>query len=72
MTLEEGIRELKIKTTKKLLKHFRSRKTLLEKYRDIDINTEILDCLNEINKLKKQLEDLKNEEKEEIKDESKN
>jgi len=68
MNIEKGIRELKIKTIRKLLKHFRSRKTLLEKYRDMDIDKEILDCLNEINKLKKQLEDLMRE----IRNESKN
>jgi len=66
MSLEKGIRELKIKTLKKLLKHFRGRKTLLEKYRDMDIDREILDCLNEITKLKKQLDELKTQEENEI------
>jgi len=63
MNIEKGIRELKIKTIRKLLKHFRSRKTLLEKYRDMDIDREILNCLNEINKLKRKLEEAIKEKK---------
>lgn len=45
---------------KKLLKYYRGRLTLLEKYRNIDINKEILDCLNEINKLKERLKEIEN------------
>ena len=54
ITTEDAIR--------KLLKYFRGRLTLLEKYRDMDINKEILDCLNEINRLKEKLKGIVDEE----------
>lgn len=43
---------------KKLLRYYKGRVTLLEKYRDINIDKEILDCLNEITKLSDRLKDL--------------
>lgn len=52
---EDEIRE---KAIKKLLKHFRSRLTLLKKYREMDLDKEILDCYNEINKLKQLLREI--------------
>jgi len=48
---------------KKLLRYFRGRLTLLEKYRNMDIDKEILNCINEINKLKKELKEIKEDEK---------
>jgi hypothetical protein len=56
--------DIRKRAIKKLLKYFRGRLTLLEKYRDIDIDKEILNCLNEIKKLKDKLKRLrKNESK---------
>jgi len=47
---------------KKLLKYYRGRVTLLEKYRDMDIDKEILNCLNEITKLKERLKEIRTKE----------
>jgi hypothetical protein len=44
---------------KKLIRHFRYRKAILEKYRDKDLDTEILHCMNEINRLRKMLIELR-------------
>jgi len=54
--------DLKEKAIKKLLRYFKGRLTLLEKYRDMDINKEILDCLNEIKKLKDKLKEIEEDE----------
>jgi hypothetical protein len=54
--MPDGI--MKKNAIKKLLKYFRRRLTLLEKYRDMDLDKEILDCMNEINKLRKKLKEL--------------
>ena len=48
-----------IKIAKKQLRYYRGRLTLLEKYRELDIDKEILDCLNEIKRLKKKIEEMK-------------
>lgn len=48
---------------KKLLRQFRNRLTLLEKYRDMDLDKEILSCMNEINKLKSLLKEMIKDEK---------
>jgi len=50
--------EDKLKHIKSLLRNYRYRLTILNKYRNRDLDKEILDTLNEINKLKKKLEEL--------------
>jgi len=50
--------EMTKEAIKKLLRYYKGRVTLLEKYRDINIDKEILDCLNEITKLSDRLKDL--------------
>jgi len=47
-----------INRIKKALSFFRRRLTLLEKYRNMDIDKEILKCMNEINKLKQKLKEM--------------
>ena len=47
------------KIIRKQLRYYRGRVRLLEKYRNMDLDKEILDCLNEIKKLKRRLEDMK-------------
>ena len=44
---------------KRQLKHWRYRLTILNKYRDMDLDKEILDCMNEITKLKKRLREIR-------------
>jgi len=56
--IKEEEKEIKKKTIKKLLRYFRTRLTLLEKYRNMNLDKEILDCMNEINKLKQELKEL--------------
>ena len=56
--IKEEEKEIKRKAIKKLLRYFRTRLTLLEKYRNMNLDKEILDCMNEINKLKQKLKDL--------------
>ena len=46
-------------TIKRQLKHYRYRLTILNKYRDMDLDKEILDCMNEIKKLKDRLKEVK-------------
>jgi len=55
-------KEVKKNAINKLLRFYKGRLKTLEKYRDIDINKEILDCINEINKLKKELRELEGDE----------
>ena len=56
--IKEEEKEIKKKAIKKLLRYFRTRLTLLEKYRNMNLDKEILDCMNEINKLKNKLKEL--------------
>jgi len=56
--IKEEEKEIKRKAIKKLLRYFRTRLTLLEKYRNMNLDKEILECMNEINKLKNKLKEL--------------
>ena len=50
--------EMKKEAIVKLLRYYRGRLRLLEKYRDMEIDKEILHCLNEISKIKDKLKDM--------------
>jgi len=55
--------ELMLKASiKKLLRQYRYRLAILNRYRDMDINKEILHCMNEITKLKQQLKEIRKDE----------
>jgi len=55
--LEEK-REARKKAIEELLLYYKTRLSLLEKYRNMNIDKEILDCINEINRLKQELKKL--------------
>ncbi len=59
--MEKQEEEFTVDMCKKLLRSLRGRLKTLEKYRDTDIDGEILHILNDIIKYKQKLEELRNE-----------
>ena len=55
-------RDIRITALKSVIKKLKSRLTLLDKYRKKDLDKEYLDTLNELNRRKKELKELDEDE----------